>query len=36
LKAIQYRYLDDASDRHRGGLVVSDPIEHRHASLMFG
>ena len=36
LKAIQYRYLDPASDRHRGGLVVSDPIEHRNASLMFG
>ncbi len=36
LKTIQYRYLDAASNRYRGGLVVSDPIEHRNASLMFG
>ena len=36
LKAIQYRYLDTAANRYRGGLVVSDPIERRSASLKFG
>jgi len=36
LRAIQYRYLDTATNRHRGGLVVSDPVGHRSASLMFG
>ncbi|MDE0204211.1 MAG: hypothetical protein OXK73_17470 [Rhodospirillaceae bacterium] len=34
-KALQYRYLDATSDRYRGGLVVSDAIEQRSASLMF-
>lgn len=35
LKALQYRYLDAATNRYRGGLVVSDAIAHRNASQMF-
>ena len=35
LKALQYRYLDAATNRYRGGLVVSDAIAHRSASQMF-
>ena len=35
LKALQYHYLDAATNRYRGGLVVSDAIAQRSASLMF-
>ena len=35
LKALQYRYLDATTNRYRGGLVVSDAIAQRNASLMF-
>ena len=35
LNALQYRYLDMATNRYRGGLVVSDAIAHRNAALMF-
>ena len=35
MKALQYRYRDAVAGRYPGGLVVSDPIEHRNASLMF-
>lgn len=35
IRGLQYRYLDAATGRYRGGLVVSDAIQQRNATLMF-
>ena len=35
IKSFQYRYLNQATNRHEGGIVVSDAIQHRSGSLMF-
>ena len=35
LKALQFRYRDAETGGYRGGLVVSDAIARRNASLMF-
>ena len=35
LKALQYRYHNPQTDRHEGGIVVSDAIARRNGSFMF-
>ena len=35
LKALQYRYHNPQTDRHEGGIVVSDAITRRSGSFMF-